>query len=187
MSNALPSGGQLIARLKELAGKAGHNIYERLKTVDVLFKNQLYVNAGYGDDECAALDKLEEEYFGDLCGARSLGTLLTLYRAYPDTQIWEDHKWNLQRLLAKWQLDRKPANSSGTTRQTVKLADHEKLVDELAGVNFRFKQEREEKLDLRKENAALRQRIADLERENLQLNAKVVELEKLLDKHFVQT
>jgi len=104
--NDTQNSGEVLAKLKTLAGQAGKNLHTRLKLCTALLADHQYVLATWGDDS-KALEVIEADCFGDLCGARSLSELLAMYRLFPTEAKWAECKWNLTRLLAEWDETRK--------------------------------------------------------------------------------
>ena len=171
------NSNSIVSRLKELAGKAGQAIHERLGLCIELLKDKEYVAAHFGD-EGNALDRLEDDCFGDLCGARSLPELLEVYRAFPEKAQWEQHRWHLGRLVAEW--DRTRPKEEHGTRRAVKVKDHEDLQQQFQEASYLLNQTRRDKDAATATNEELRQKLAALERENIELRAKVEQLEKLI-------
>lgn len=177
------TGSQIFGTLKDLAGKAGQAVHERLKLCSELIADKAYVASEFGD-EGKALDKLEADCFGDLAGARGLAELLAMYRKFPEPEAWKRHKWNLSRLLAEWDVARKEQRIEGgepRTRTAVKMAEYQEVKDELAKKEVQFTATISDRDLLRKENAELRARIVELERENLGLSARVDELQRMVN------
>lgn len=185
MSNT--STATMVSRLKELAGKAGQSVYERLGMVQEILADKEYVAAHYGT-ESKALETLEADCFGDLCGARSLTELLAVRREYPDEAQWKKHKWNLSRLLAEWDMRRdeekraeREEDDRPKQRTVVKVREHEEVKQQLAETACKLDMASREKEAARSEADELRMRVRELERENIELRAKLEELERLLD------
>lgn len=169
---------QALTQLKELAGKAGKSIYDRLGLVQQILGDHAYVAQHFGD-ESKALETLEADCFGDLCGARSLSELLQIRLAFPEEATWKLHRWNLTRLLAEWD-DRPKPEEPKRTRATVTLKEFKMLEQNLAEANFKLTRMEE----YRTQVDELRARIRDLERDKMQLEVRVDELERLLEVRF---
>jgi len=164
-----------VAKLKDLAGKAGQSIYERLGIVQEVLADKEYVAAHYGD-ESKALETLEADVFGDLCGSRSLTELLEVRKAFPSAEQWKQHKWNLSRLLAEWDERRLAARDESEKperKSPVSRKEHETVLQKLAETEH-----------VAERNAKtvdeLREKLRQVEHENIALRAKVEELERLL-------
>ncbi len=109
---------QAVDRLLEMAGKAGRNVFDRLRLVDQVLRDREFVAVAYRD-ESAALDHLEAKCFGDLCGARGLAHLLTVYRTYPDAKVWAELKWNLTLLCGRYEHERRRAVNRAAAQSPV--------------------------------------------------------------------
>lgn len=162
-----PMIGQLLAKLHELAGQAGRNVLERLRTVTLVLEDRAYIADTY-KDESQALDALEELYFGDLAGARGLAGLLAMYRACPDEQTWKECRWNLTILLGKYDKEHPGTKQPKAARDVVRKAEHEAVKQELAEQKYHRRQEQDEL-------TVLRRRVAQLEVENAELRGQLKE------------
>lgn len=93
---------QIYIELVNLRNQAGTNIYQRLKLADQLLSDRDWVCRpdGGGGDESRAIDRLEDDCFGDLCGALSLPQMLEVMHATPDEKVWKQNKYNLRKM---WQ------------------------------------------------------------------------------------
>ena len=98
------TGTQIYARLMNLCDQTGEKHHERVALADKLLKDKDWVRSpeGGGGDENKAIDRLETQCFGDLCGAVSLPQLLELYHNVPDVAVWRKHRFNLKKIWADW-------------------------------------------------------------------------------------
>ncbi len=107
---------QKVTRLDHLAGKAGHNIFERIKLASEVLEDRDYIASEYDGNYGALYDKVAG-YFPDLCGV--LGTTLdglrSLYREYPDEQQWAGEQYNIAHMLAKHNEEARSIDSSRRT------------------------------------------------------------------------
>lgn len=178
-----------LAELKKLAGEAGKSIYRRLGLVRDIMADGEYVIAHYGN-EAKALETLEADCFGDLCGARSLSELLAMLADFPAEEKWKQSKWNLSRLLAEWddmrdqrRRDEQNANARKSPER-VSVKEHKELVQKHQESETILQHMTTEKSKLVSDAEQLRVRVQELERENIDLKARVNELERLLEPHL---
>ena len=165
---------ELMAKLKNLAGQAGQSIRERLELVETILRDVEYVTASFGDEN-KALETLEADCFGDLCGARSLPELLAIYREFPESE-WKRFKWNLTRLLAEWDSKREK-RTHVVENPPIKNAVYQDL-------HQRFEEQGVMLKGAKKELDKYKERTQELERENLILKTRVEELERQLERIF---
>lgn len=107
---------RLYARLISLRDKAGETHFERISLAAQLLTDRGWVEdpQGGGGDEGKALDRLEAECFGDICGLISLPRLLEVYAAVPDVEDWRRAKFNLPKIWAAYQAARRPTARAGS-------------------------------------------------------------------------
>jgi hypothetical protein len=174
------SPATLLIRLKSLANHAGRNYYERVKIATTLLDDHEWVESAYKGDAYRAAESLEHEFFHDLCSARSIWELITIFRKFPERAQWEQRKWNLTVLAAACKPDREELN----TPRRIKVAEFEEVQKQKADLEFQVK--RLDKESTNKENVivGLQKRVAELERENTHLKGRVDELERVLSKKF---
>lgn len=100
------NSNQIFAELVDLRNKAGKTVYHRLTLARDLLVDRDWVCdvARGGGDESRALDRLEEECFGDLYGALSLPQLLEVLHHVPDEAVWKRNKYNLKRMWEEMRL-----------------------------------------------------------------------------------
>ncbi len=94
---------EVYARLITLRKRAGRVIFERVRLADTLLSDNDWVSHPEhgGGDQSVAIDRLEADAFGDLCGAVSLPDLLEIYHHVPREEDWRKAKFNLRRLHAE--------------------------------------------------------------------------------------
>lgn len=110
------TGKQLFLQLVDLRDEAGAVHYQRVAMAQQLLADKEWVTdrTGGGGDEDKALDRLEAECFGDLCGLISLPQLLEIYHHMPDIRQWQKHKFNLAKIWKEWR-GRQPKRKVKTT------------------------------------------------------------------------
>lgn len=146
------NSNQVFAELVDLRNKAGKSVYHRLTLAQRLLTDKDWVRAPEhgGGDESRALDRLEEECFGDLCGALSLPQLLEVLHHVPDEGDWKRNKYNLKRMHEEMKM---------VTKGPPVVVQRPAPQDELAY----FKEE----------NAELKRRVKVLEQENGKLRRMI--------------
>ncbi len=104
------SGNELFAQLVAMRNEAGETHYQRIFIANRLLQDRAWVEspAGGGGNEDRALDRLEQECFGDLCGAISLPQLLEIFHNVPNLSDWKKHRFNLSKIWASWKAQQKP-------------------------------------------------------------------------------
>ena len=172
MSNAT----RLYARLMSLRDKAGETHFERIGLAAQLLTDREWVGdpQGGGGDEGKALDRLEQECFGDICGLISLPRLLEVYQAVPDVEDWRRAKFNLAKIWAAYQAARRPTARAGSRgpREPAGYVRPDEF-SELTPGRQRQEYERVYKAEERSEARIerLEARVATLEAENAELKA----------------
>src|ERR1700722_10779062 len=85
MTKTATKGSDLYVRLLAMRSESGSLVYKRLQLCNSLLSDHEWVESqeGGGGDEGKAIDRLESECFGDLCGLMSLPQLLEVIRAIP--------------------------------------------------------------------------------------------------------
>lgn len=151
------NSNQIFAELVNRRNQAGRAIYDRLVLVQQLLTDKDWVQASEhgGGDESLALDRLEEECFGDLCGALSLPQLLEVLHHVPNEADWKRNKYKLKQM---W--DEMKARSRGPQVIVQKPAPQDEL-------NL-----------LRNENRELKQQVKMLTQENRRLHSMIQRIKK---------
>lgn len=100
----------MLRELAELRDKSGATLYKRLRLAQELLSDPDWVRSpsGGGGHEGAALDRLEDNYFADVCGALSLPNMLEVLRRVPDEAVWKANKYNLRRMWGEMQARQSP-------------------------------------------------------------------------------
>lgn len=177
---------QILKELQIKMGQAGKATYQRLKLAAEVLQDTDWV-AEKGSLN-SAYRFIQKEYFGDLCLAISIETLLELQREFSERE-WEDHNWNLQVLRAEV-VERKRQEKPKGKKQTATLKEVEELKNDkskLEVCNQQLTQTLEQEKRSRVEEAdRLKVRVAELEEENTRLKCenerlkgRLEELEKI--------
>ena len=160
---------QLLAELKTLANAARDNIYTRISIASQVLADTDWIATVHGGDEIKARDALQHEFFHELGGSYTLGTLIEIFKTF-DEPTWKERRYNLQTMRALWEEQREVEGES-VQRKRVKLAEYElamKKVDEsqqmISMLQEQLARANETVDDLREQNAVLRGRIEELER-----------------------
>lgn len=92
---------ETFAELIELRNQTGKVLFHRINLAKVLLQDHEWVESpsGGGGDESIAIDRLEEECFGD-CGY-SLPQILEILEEVPQERTWKANKYNLRRMYAE--------------------------------------------------------------------------------------
>lgn len=177
---------QVIAKLKEMAGKAGEAVYERLKLASQVLDDNAWIAEAHNGDEFAAQKAIEDGCFGDLCGAMTLGELLTVFRAYPSIEAWRPH-FNLKAMMAKYEAAQTQAatEQDKPARTVIKKADYEAVTRKLEDADYQLKREREALRAKETEVERLRRENEELRIDKARLEGQVKELERILERESV--
>lgn len=172
---ALSEATKIKNQLRDLANRAGETAYKRLGLAAQLLTDKSWIAADFGGDQHKALATIEEDFFGDLCGAMPLTKLLKL-RADVAEADWKKCRWNLQRVAAEWADGRRKGNPEGAGETAeprqgpVPVAEHRKMVEEAEHYRSIAKK-------LESDTKSKDQRIEKLERELAEKNTKIAMLE----------
>lgn len=172
-----------ITKLREMAGKAGSSVLERLTLVESLLKDADYL-ALYGDDLAKAEASASNEFFPDLDGWVGLGRLVDVVRRFPDEGTWKEYRYNLRAMVDLFDQQRDDERPERPIRRTVKVADFEDLQTEKADVEYALKREREASRQKDCEAAELRRQLVERDREIERLRGRIEELERIVDGRF---
>jgi len=173
------TSAQALARLATLSEDAGTNYYERIQLADQLMQDRNWLATNFKSDDYAAAEMLETKYFHDLSGSMTVWMLLHIYRKFPNQADWKAQKYHLRTLYA---MCKPPANTSPTVKRTIKVADYEKVEQQVKETKFQL-QQKTKALEVREsELEILKKKVTRLERENAELHGRVNELERILSK-----
>lgn len=94
------TSADIFVHLVNLRNVAGSRIHLRLVLAVKLLSDKEWVQSenGGGGSEVIALERLEEEAFGEVCGAMPLSDMLELVRRIPDESVWKQNRYNLKRM-----------------------------------------------------------------------------------------
>lgn len=175
---------QKLARLKVLRDDAGANIYERCRLAAEVLADTDWIAAIHGGSLDAAEQAVQDEYFADLGGYVTLGTLTDIYRTFPDEAEWKARKYNLQVMEAEWEEARAEEREvKPRVRPQYKVLAEE--AKERAEKAERQAEQVETLLSGERQSAArLREELETLRMENAELRGRVRELERLVDKRL---
>lgn len=189
---------KLKNRLKELAGKAGELVYERIGIASKLLADAAWIAEEFppgfkevdgkrirtgGEEE--ARDTLEADYFGDLCSALTLGQLLAIYTSFPDIADWRRHNFHLMRLWAE-HLEKtgRSKNKDETEPRTRWKELAEQAQEDLAHFKAVANKQQQDASKLSKTVTELRQELAEKDRVIARLEGRIQELERMLERHM---
>lgn len=155
----------IFLKLLKMRNGSGKLLFRRLTMTQELISNKGWVKALEfgGGDEGRALDRLESECFGDICGAMSLPNMLSLLRAIPSEKTWQANKYNLKKMWLEM-IARKPK----TKRKKDMEAKDKKIVQLTAQLDQAKEEVKEWKArchDLNSEVKALKAKLKDANRE----------------------
>lgn len=177
------STNQLIAELKTLAGQGKKNIFRRVQLASQILADHDWI-ASKGWDEPQAREALQADYFSELGGYVSLGTLLEIYAKFPHESDWEEYNYNIRAMELLWRQNENDANQQSQERTKWKakaeyldnevkemkyeISRKNSMVDalekEIVELNGKISSLLDENRQLREENAGLRGRLEELER-----------------------
>jgi len=90
---------EILAELQAKLGEAGKAVFQRLGlAIELLQDDEWIAEQGSLTD---AYNFLQKEYFGDICVAAKIETLLEVRKEFPTEKEWEDRKWDLQTMRAE--------------------------------------------------------------------------------------
>lgn len=121
------SKSEALARLTDLTHKSRETIYERVWIADHLLSDREWVEspAGGGGSYSKAIDRLQDDYFGEFCGAITLPQLIDLIQGVPDPAEWKRRKYNLSAMFDALKEAQKPAQQ---TRERTSIQDQLQLL-----------------------------------------------------------
>lgn len=178
---------EILKELETKVGQAGKAAFQRLGLALELLADQDWVA------EKGSLSNahrfIQKEYFGDLCLAVRIETLLEIRREFTNEHDWESRKWDLQVLRAEI-VTRRQKDNPERTRKTATIKELETLQNEKNKLEIQH-QQLSQTLDQEKhcrveETDHLKARIKELENENNKLKCenerlkgRLEELEKI--------
>lgn len=89
-------------QLRDLANKAGETAYKRIGLAAQLMADKEWIASEHAGDSHAAIETIEADFFGDLCGAMPLTRLLKMHEVVSE-EDWKKFRYNLQRVAAEHQ------------------------------------------------------------------------------------
>jgi hypothetical protein len=174
---------QIYVKLLNLRDTSGQQHFDRVTLAAQLLQDQDWVEdeAGGGGNENIALNRIEVECFGDICGVVSLVNLLELHRHYPNVADWKRHKFDLKKMWAEWRSKQRPQTKTVSTQRlspaplpmpTPAEFDHltasaskkayEKALRHLESDAAKIVRLEEENAQLRTENTRLKEELRDI-------------------------
>ncbi len=155
---------QIFTKLVGMRNEAGSTLHERLKLAKQLLADRGWVDAVEhgGGNESIALDRLEEECFGDVCGGMSLSQILEILEAVPQASAWKANKYNLRRMYAEMKARQDKTKPKEAKPESIR--DRRDVMIE----------------DLKAKLTEARQRIHDLEGENRTLRSQVKRIQAVI-------
>lgn len=171
---------QRLAELKSLANQAKTNLFRRIQLAAEVLADADWIGRVHDGSDTKAQDVIQDEYFSELSEYLTLGTLLAIYRAFPDEAVWGKYKYNLaaMELLYQEQVKSSDEQKPAATRmhwktEAAKLADQLKTVEADKRMASDLSERQASELE------TLRQRVQQLERENAGLLGRIEELERM--------
>lgn len=176
---------QLLADLGRLRNRSGESAYKRITIAAKVFADKEWIATSHTGDAYAAAEYLQNEYFGDMCGAVSFLKLLEVYTRFPALDDWRANKFNVTLMYAKLEGER--AVDTGKEKRSYDRptkADRDQWEAEKKDLEFTVKYQSKDLKDHTEENVKLRQRVLELERENAELRGRLSELERIMDRQL---
>jgi len=152
----------IFVHLVNLRNVAGSRIHLRLVLAVKLLSDKEWVQSeqGGGGSEIIALERLEEECFGEVCGAMPLHDMLELIRRIPDESVWKQNRYNLKRMHKELLAQNRAARTAAV----------EDLVTETGGKFQPTTDQRDLQIQqLKAEIRGLRRELADARKDNARL------------------
>lgn len=168
-------------QLRDLANKAGETAYKRIGLATRLLADKEWIAAEHGGDSHAALETIENDFFGDLCGSMPLARLLKMHEVVKE-EDWKKHRFNLQRVSAEYQerlAAQKPERET-PVRVTREQLEQEKQQAEHWRAVASTKEKEVKKVASELEQ--LRRELAEKKTEIAVLQGRVQELERVVEK-----
>jgi hypothetical protein len=200
MKNGQTTGAQKFAELKNMLNEQGQKILHRLRLAAELLSDAEWLMSTK-NDEGAARDLLEDECFGDLCGALTLGQLLRIYQHFPNEADWKESRWNLKSLIVRVEAIESKGKDKPTRApiERVTIKERDELVQErehfkaVADNNLRKFETASREVNLAKskerdyltEIRELKAMLHDLKVENAHLKGRLEELERAMERQMV--
>lgn len=173
---------EIIAKLKNMAAKAGETIYERTHLAATALEDKEWVDAEFGGDLDKAIASLEADCFPELSCAFGLNRLLTILRDFPEKKEWATFKYNLTRLWAE-HIERVRAAEGDRPKQerrAAKVSDIEERDTKIEELNWSLKQSKEaiqaKESEIVKVRIEVKEEVSQLRSENGKLRAEIAEL-----------
>ncbi len=165
-----------FVRLLDLRNQAGATLHQRLVLANKLLSDKEWVDdpTQGGGDESRAIDRLEEECFGD-CGGMPLPEMLEVLHQVPELSVWKRNKFNLRKMSAelKARQDAKrnakrgatipPVPVFGTPAPETSQDETKRLKLELKEAHTRIRELMGENRKLRRAVHRLQQAVGDLQ------------------------
>ena len=115
---------KLLRELGTLSERADLNTYRRVQIAATVVEDMEWVAEEHGGDQAKAKAWLQTQYFEQLCGWLPLGTMIEIYREFPDEEQWRQHRHNLKAMHLLWLKRRQErTGSKPPKRKTAKLAE----------------------------------------------------------------
>lgn len=169
-----------LIQLRTMLGQAGEMHYKRIKLAKEIIEDNMWLLSKFNGDEIKAGEVLEEDYFGDLCGAINFWRLLKILEEFPKIEDWKKHNFNLTKMSAIIDA-REKGSRKKTTRWSVTQRDYESLEFEKNKLR-KVCEERKKELEMVNSKVQnLENLVATLTREKARLEGKVAELQVIVN------
>jgi hypothetical protein len=174
---------QKVAMMKELAKIGDGTIYQRVKFANEALDDAEWLEATHNGKLDKAEQALEDDCFYSIHAYINLGTLLAIYRMFPDEKSWQEYNYDLGAMEALY-LQSLPAGAPRAERISYKKKseglqkDVDRLQQQLA---YRDGQVEDAMGTIEK----LRIRVEELERENAELRGQVKILRERWERELI--
>ncbi len=177
----------ILNELKTKVGLAGKAAFDRLGLAAELLQDGDWV-AEKGSIKNAHR-VLQSDFFGDLCLAAKLETLLEIRKTFNTEKEWQERKWDLQMLYAEMK-ERQDADKPVITKRSATVKELEAMTEQkndlevekqhLVQTLEQEKRSRVEESDrLKEENRRLAEENARLRDENSRLKGRLEEIDRM--------
>lgn len=113
---------QALAELKSLSKAAADNLYRRLELSAKVMADLDWIAQVHGGSDLKAQDALQSEFFADLGGYVTLGTLLAMFRNVPKSE-WATCRYNVAAVEVIYRDQANGVTKQGTRTAWKKIAE----------------------------------------------------------------
>ena len=172
---------KLKNKLRDMANQAGAKAHERIGLARQLLTDKDWIAAEHAGDSHAALETIEADFFGDLCGSVPLARLLKMHEVVQEDD-WRRHKFNLQRVASAYQEKIQQTKGAREPAKRATIEQVQKLEEDVEHFRTVAKSKETEVKQVTTRVQQLERELAEEKRENAHLRGRVEELERMIDR-----